>query len=51
MSLALDYAAGAIDGDYDVGILLSTDTDLVPALEFALARRQNKDTAIEVAAW
>jgi uncharacterized LabA/DUF88 family protein len=31
--LALDFVTMAARGDYDVGILMSTDTDLKPALE------------------
>lgn len=38
VSLAIDYVARAVDRAFDVGIIFSTDTDLVPALEF-VARR------------
>ncbi len=50
VSLAIDFAAGAVDGAFDVGIIFSTDTDLVPALEFVLDRPQLNVTP-EVAAW
>ena len=33
MALALDFVAMAMRGEYEVGILMSTDTDLKPALE------------------
>ncbi len=35
----------------DVGILFSSDTDLVPALEAVLALRPGEVVACEVAAW
>lgn len=48
VSLALDFALMAYRGEYDVGILMSTDTDLVPALE---AVAQLGSARVEVAAW
>ena len=33
VALALDFLAMAIRGEYDTGVLMSTDTDLKPALE------------------
>jgi len=50
VSLAIDYAAGAADRRFDVGIIFSTDTDLVPALEFVTERPELGVTP-EVAAW
>ena len=50
VSLAIDFAAGAVDRAFDVGIIFSTDTDLVPALEFVLNRPELGVTP-EVAAW
>lgn len=50
VSLAIDFVAGAIDGWYDVGIIASTDTDLIPALEF-VKTRPNLGREIEVVAW
>ena len=50
VSLAIDYVAGAVDGAFDVGIIFSTDTDLVPALEFVL-ERPHLGVTPEVAAW
>ena len=50
VALAIDFVRLAVRGAYDVGVLMSTDTDLVPALEAAF---EIKTTAvhIEVAAW
>lgn len=50
VSLAIDFVAGAVDGAFDVGIIFSTDTDLVPALEFVL-QRPDLGVTPEVAAW
>ncbi len=50
VSLAIDFVAGAVDGAFDVGIIFSTDTDLVPALEFVL-KRPRLNVIPEVAAW
>ena len=49
VQLAIDFVAGAIDGAYDTGIICSTDTDLLPALEF-VATRFGRERA-ETAAW
>lgn len=48
VSLAVGFVVEAIQGEYDVGILMSTDTDLRPALEAVL---RLKAAHIEVAAW
>ena len=47
VQLAIDFVAGAIDNAYDTGIICSTDTDLLPALEFVATRfgRQRAETA------
>lgn len=52
VALAIDFVALAVQGEYDVGILMSTDTDLKPALEFVprFARGRPYPRA-EVAAW
>ena len=50
VSLAIDFVSGAIDGTYDVGIIFSADTDLVPALEF-IVNRPGLGVTAEVAAW
>ncbi|WP_031075508.1 NYN domain-containing protein [Streptomyces sp. NRRL WC-3742] len=52
VQLTLDFAVMASRGQYDIGIMVSTDTDLKPALEFVadLTRTEGKPRA-EVAAW
>ncbi|HZD24290.1 MAG TPA: NYN domain-containing protein, partial [Acidimicrobiia bacterium] len=50
VQIAVDYVMGAVKGEYDVGILMSLDTDMKPALETV------RDTfggriKTEVAAW
>ena len=47
VALAVDVVRLAVEGAYDVGIVMSTDTDLVPALEAAVALGVH----VEVAAW
>jgi uncharacterized LabA/DUF88 family protein len=49
--LALDFVTMAARGDYEVGILMSTDTDLKPALEEVVALGSNRNPHCEVAAW
>ena len=48
VQLALDFAMMAVRNEYDVGILMSNDTDLRPALEEVI--RLGTHT-VEVAAW
>jgi len=50
VALAVDFVALAIDGEYDVGVIAATDTDLKPALEY-VRRKCNDRCQIEVAAW
>lgn len=47
VALAVDFVRLAVERAFDVGILMSTDTDLVPALEAAVAIGVH----VEVAAW
>ena len=49
-ALAIDYVTLAIDAAYDIGVIMSTDTDLIPALEFT-RRRYSTTRHTEVAAW
>lgn len=51
VQLAVDFVAGAIDGAYDVGVIFSTDTDLVPALEYVASKFRQRERVVEVAAW
>ena len=48
VSLAVDFVVMVLQDDYDVGILMSTDTDLRPALEAVFRLRA---AHVEVAAW
>ncbi len=48
--LAIDFVALASDDEYDVGVVFSVDTDLVPALEYVVLRLLPAKT-VEVAAW
>ncbi|MGH3545437.1 MAG: hypothetical protein ACRDPW_05885 [Mycobacteriales bacterium] len=51
VALALDFAVMAVRDEYDVGILMSTDTDLKPALEFVAGLTSGGGPRAEVAAW
>ncbi|HEX8001698.1 MAG TPA: NYN domain-containing protein [Mycobacteriales bacterium] len=48
VALGIDFVRLAVQGAYDVGVLMSTDTDLVPALEAVL---ELTGVRVEVAAW
>lgn len=48
VALAIDFVILAVEGEYDVGVIASTDTDIRPALEYVL---QLEHIAAEVAAW
>jgi len=49
VALAVDFVMMAVAREYDVGILMSTDTDLKPALEAVLSL--GGSPICEVAAW
>ena len=49
-ALAIDFVTMAFDGLYDVGVIMSTDTDLLPALEFVRTRFAGQ-RHVAVAAW
>lgn len=49
VSLAIDFAAMAVRGQYEVGIIFSADTDLKPALEFVSSH--DVQARAEVMAW
>ncbi len=52
VSLAVDFVVMAVSGEYDVGVIMSTDTDLKPALEAVTTLRGvNAYPRCEVAAW
>lgn len=50
VAIALDIAKMALNKEFDIGVLFSTDTDLLPAIEFV---RENCDSDIimATAAW
>lgn len=51
VALAVDFVSMAVLGEYDVGVIMSTDTDLKPALEAVLRLRKGDLPRCEVAAW
>lgn len=51
VALALDFAIMGIRREYEVGILMSGDTDMKPALEVVAALTATQGTRAEVAAW
>lgn len=52
VALAIDFVMMAVEGKYDVGILISTDTDLKPALEVVANLTNTRGgPRAEVAAW
>ena len=50
VALSIDFITMAIDGDYDIGVIMSTDTDMLPALEFTIERYPGR-RRVAVAAW
>ena len=48
VSLAISVVEGALDQDFDVAIVFSSDTDLAPVLELVFRRRL---VHLEIAAW
>jgi len=48
--LAIDFISMAIDGQYDVGVIASTDTDFIPAIDFVI-QRYRESCRPEVTAW
>jgi hypothetical protein len=51
VALAVDFVVMAVRNQFDVGILMSTDTDLMPAIEFVVALTGTTGPRAEVAAW
>lgn len=51
VALAVDFVTMAVGGDYDIGVLMSTDTDLIPALEAVIRLGGRPYPRCEVAAW
>ena len=48
VALAIDFVVMAVEGEYDIGVIASTDTDLRPALEYVINR---PGVSAEVVAW
>lgn len=51
VQVAIDIVAMAVRDEYDVAVLMSTDTDLKPALEFVSKLAGDPYPRCEVAAW
>lgn len=51
VKLAIDIVAMAVQREFDVGVLMSRDTDLKPALEFVRDLKGSPYPRCEVAAW
>jgi hypothetical protein len=51
VALAVDLVAMAVRGEYDIGVVMSTDTDLKPALEAVAALDGDPFPRVAVAAW
>jgi hypothetical protein len=51
VALAVDFVMMITRGECDVGVLFSSDTDLIPALEAVMDLRPGRAPACEVAAW
>ena len=51
VELALDFVIGAIYSNYDIGIIFSHDTDLIPAIEKVCDPVRNLNVTVETAAW
>ncbi len=47
VALAVDFVTMAVDGKYDLGILASADTDLLPAIEYVVGMGLH----VETVAW
>lgn len=48
VALAIDFVIMAVEGEYALGVIASTDTDLRPAIEYVMNKRP---ASVEVAAW
>lgn len=51
VALAVDFVVMAVRNEFEVGILMSTDTDMKPALEAVARLTPAQGTRAEVAAW
>ncbi len=51
VALAVDLVAGAVLDEFDAAVVASTDTDLLPAIEFVHRFRGRDGPGVEVSAW
>lgn len=51
VELAVDFVTFALERRFDVGVVMSLDTDLKPAMEYVARRSSSIGTRVEVAAW
>ena len=51
VALAVDFVTMAVGREFDIGVLMSTDSDLVPALEAVVSLNGRPYPRCEVAAW
>jgi uncharacterized LabA/DUF88 family protein len=51
VALAIDVVVMAVRGEYDIGVVMSTDTDIKPALEAVAEISGNPFPRVAVAAW
>ena len=51
VKLAIDLVRGSLEGSYDVAVLFSRDTDLLPAVEMVYQQHQRTGAGIELATW
>ena len=51
VALAVDFVTMAVAHEYDIGVMMSNDTDLIPALEAVMKLSGTSYPRCEVAAW
>jgi uncharacterized LabA/DUF88 family protein len=51
VALGIDFVTMAVTGQFEVGVLMSTDTDLKPALEAVAQLTDTRGVRAEVASW
>ena len=51
VALAVDFVTMAVRREFDIGVLMSTDSDLLPALEAVVGLSGRPYPRCEVAAW
>ncbi len=50
VALSIDFVAMAVGGSYDIGVIVSTDNDMLPALEYVI-QHYSGIRHVAVAAW